>query len=209
MITKFKVFYKNVFSHLKTTGSLAPSSRYLSEAMVRIIEPKDTPLTILEAGPGTGPFTIPLIRRMGTQDHLDLCELNDGFIHYLKTRFEDEPMYHRNHDRIEIFHCPVQELQGTEKYDYIVSSLPFNNFEPELVLDILNNYRRMIKPGGSMSFFEYAFVRNVKKAVVRGNERIRIERVGEVITNFVNEHAVKKEIVLLNFPPARVYYCQL
>ena len=65
MITKFKVFYKNVFSHLKTTGSLAPSSRYLSEAMVRIIEPKNSPLTILEAGPGTGPFTIPLIRRLG------------------------------------------------------------------------------------------------------------------------------------------------
>ena len=88
-------------------------------------------------------------------------------------------------------------------------SLPFNNFEPELVQDILNNYRRMIKPGGVMSFFEYAFVRRAKGVIVRGNERQRIKKVGEVINGFVQENAIKKEIVLLNFPPARVYICQL
>jgi phospholipid N-methyltransferase len=209
MLSTIKVFYQNVYTHVQTTGSIAPSSKHLTDAMIRMIQHDGTPLTILEAGPGTGPFTLPLIRMMEEGDLLDLCELNPNFVAHLQNLFQAEPAYQTHQDRIHLYNIPVQELEGEKKYDYIVSSLPFNNFPPDLVEEILTSYRRMIKPGGLLSFFEYAYVRPMKKLIVGSRERARINAVGDVIQAFVDHYSIQKTVVALNLPPARVYICQL
>jgi phosphatidylethanolamine/phosphatidyl-N-methylethanolamine N-methyltransferase len=208
MLSTIKIFYQNVFSHLETTGSLAPSSPYLSAAMIEMIELKDEPRSILEVGPGTGPFTVPLVRMLQDGDILDLCELNEDFVTHIKKILSKEDAYHQYREHISIYNKPVQELDSEKKYDYIVSSLPFNNFPPVLVDDILKSYMCMLKPGGKMSFFEYAFVRQLKKGFVKVQEKQRIHEVGVVINNFVEKYAIRKKIVRCNFPPARVYICQ-
>lgn len=208
MLSSVKVFYRNVYSHLNTTGSIAPSSRFLANAMVEGITRKSEPLRILEAGPGTGPFTKKIARMMEDGDRLDLCELNDGFVQHLRGLIETDPAMKHHRERIGIFHKPVQELEGERCYDYIVSGLPFNNFDPALVQGILENYKRLLKPEGRLTFFEYAWVRNMKKPFVWGAERERVDRVGQILGEFLSHYEVETRFVALNFPPSVVHVCR-
>ncbi len=208
MFSSIKIFYRNVFSHLQTTGSVAPSSRFLANAMTDGVTRKSQPLRILEAGPGTGPFTKRIARLMQDEDRLDLCELNDGFVEHLRTLIQIDPALNHHRERIEIFHKPVQELEGEHCYDYILSGLPFNNFDPGLVQSILDNYQRLLKPDGQLTFFEYAWVRNMKKLFVRGTERERISRIAQVLGEFLSQNEVEMRFVALNVPPSVVHVCR-
>lgn len=209
MKPSLRVFYQNVFTHLLTTGSVAPSSRFLAEAITRCVQPQGEPLCILEAGPGTGPFTRALIGKLREEDRLDLCELNDLFVQYLQKLLETDSLFTAHKKQITLYHCPVEELAGEQRYDYIISGLPFNNFPPELVSRILQNYKRLIKPGGILAFFEYAGIRRCKQAVVWGKEGQRIQAISAVLQQFFKEYKEKDILVWLNFPPSVVHVCRM
>ncbi|MFB3786866.1 MAG: class I SAM-dependent methyltransferase [bacterium] len=208
MPSTLKVFYQNVFHHLKTTGSIAPSSRFLAEAMVKHVKHPGAPLRILEAGPGTGPFTKRIAALIDGQDHLDLCELNDQFVEHLRRLIQVHPDLNRHQAQIEIHHKPVQELAGENRYDYIISGLPFNNFEPELVREILEGYQRLLKPEGTLSFFEYAGIRAIKPCITYGREKIRVKAVDGVLNQFLTQYEKERIFVLLNLPPSIVHVCR-
>ncbi len=206
-MSTFSVFYRNLYHHLLHTGSIAPSSRYLAKAMLQCLEGKPHPLSILEAGPGTGPFTKPLAEFLQDGDRLDLCELNDEFVQHLEGLMETHPAMNRRKKQITIFHMPVQEIGMAKRYDAIISGLPFNNFDPKMVQEILDKYRNLIKPGGCLSFFEYAAVRNMKKLVASKSENIRVEAVGEVLQQFLDRYQKEQIFVPLNLPPSIVHVC--
>ena len=208
MKSSLKVFYQNVFERLQTTGSIAPSSRYLAEAITRCVQPGQHPIRILEAGPGTGPFTDVLAEKLQKDDHLDLCELNDSFVAFLRNRIDTEPLFASRREQITLYHKPVQELEGEKSYDYIVSGLPFNNFPSELVAQILQTYQRLLKADGGLAFFEYAWVRPIKNVVVWGEEKKRVEAVGKVLDDFLNAHEKEQIFVPLNLPPSIVHVCR-
>lgn len=207
-MSAFNVFYRNVFSHLRTTGSVAPSSRFLARAMLHCLQGRPHPLRILEVGPGTGPFTKPLAEFLQDGDSLDLCELNDEFVRHLQGLMETHPAMNARKSQITMYHMPVQDLKSEQQYDAIISGLPFNNFEPGLVQDILDMYRKLVKPGGCLSFFEYAWVRNMKKVVASREENQRVDAVGEVLTKFLAQHQKERIFVPLNFPPSIVHVCR-
>lgn len=207
-MSAFQVFYRNVFRHLQTTGSVAPSSRFLARAMLYNLQGISHPASILEVGPGTGPFTKPLAEWLQDGDRLDLCELNDEFVRHLRNLMETHPAMSARQAQINLFHMPVQDLKGEKCYDAILSGLPFNNFEPDLVQSILDMYVKLIKPGGRLSFFEYAWVRNMKKMVATREDNIRVEAVGNVLKRFLNQYQKEQLFVPLNFPPSIVHVCR-
>jgi len=204
----FQVFYRNVFSHLKHTGSIAPSSRFLAQGMLHCLEGRTHPMAILEVGPGPGPFTKALAARLEDGDQLDLCELNDEFVAHLRGLLETHPAMCARKNQITLYHMPVENLEGEKRYDVILSGLPFNNFEPDLVQSILDQYRRLIKPGGCLSFFEYAAVRYMKKLVASSQENQRVEAVGKVLEKFFAQYEKERLFVALNLPPSVVHVCR-
>lgn len=208
MATGIKVFYKSVIKQMQTTGSIAPSSPYLANAITSCVERKESPLRILEAGPGTGPFTRVLVKRMGPQDHLDLCELNPFFAEYLGQLCRKVPILCAHRHQIDIHQKPVQALEGESCYDYIISGLPLNNFDPALVQDIFNCFERLIKPGGKLAFFEYYMIRNLKRSFVNQCEKQRIREREKILAGFLNRYEEKRIIVPMNLPPSMVYVCQ-
>lgn len=208
-MSSIPVFYRNVVRHLKTTGSIAPSSRFLAKAMLQCMEHQSHPLRILEAGPGTGPFTKPLAAMLEDGDQLDLCELNDDFVAHLRRLIDVHPAMKARKDQITLYHQPVQTLEGEKCYDVILSGLPFNNFEPELVQDILDTYVNLLKPKGELSFFEYANVRGMKKRFVSKPEKERIEAIESVLQQFLKTYEKKRLFVSLNFPPSIVHVCRM
>ncbi len=208
MSNAWKIFYRNVVNKLQTTGSIAPSSRYLAEAITRCIENKDQPLNILEAGPGTGPFTRVLVSKLKPKDHLDLCELNDDFVMYLRECVQNDRVLSAHRDQISLLHQPIETIEGENKYDYIISGLPFNNFPSELVQQILDRYQSLLKPGGKLAFFEYAYVRVIKTPFVWGENRKKVEAIENVLSNHLKSYEKETIFVPLNVPPSIVHICQ-
>ena len=179
---EYSTFFREFRATFDTTGALAPSGRFLARALARPLrERTGGPVRILEVGPGTGAVTQEIVRHVREDDCFHIVELNDRFVTLLKRRFDAEPRFRQVAGQTSIFHAPVQELQVDEPYDYLICGLPFNNFPPELVETIFSRFIEILKPGGSMTFFEYLWVRPFKKLVASRDRRRRVVEVGGVL----------------------------
>ena len=136
---------------------------------------------ILEVGPGTGAVTTALVRGLGPADSLDLVELNDRFVAHLRGRFEREPAFQAVGSRSRVLHQPLETLPGDAPYDLIVSGLPLNNFSVPAVEEILAAYRKLLRPGGTLSFFEYIAIRRARAVVSGRAERARLQGISQAL----------------------------
>ena len=58
-------FIRQFGTRFETTGSLIPSSRFLARSITRYLQDRgDAAIRVLECGPGTGPFTNRIVRRL-------------------------------------------------------------------------------------------------------------------------------------------------
>ena len=202
-------FLKELPKNFSQIGSIIPSSRALAKALARPIERATKPIRILEVGPGTGPITRRILKLMGPQDQLLICELNPNFIKQLQLKLATNKYFIKNRDRVSFHLGPVQDLRtfGVEgTFDAIVSSLPFSNFTPELVHDILSLYRDLLASDGSLTFVEYAGIRKISSLLKNSEERERVRGVEEVIQSWKEQWAkfgrVDRDLTILNIPPA-------
>jgi phospholipid N-methyltransferase len=202
-------FFREFRRHFQTTGAILPSSRFLARALVRPLRAPRTPGRILEVGPGTGSVTREIARRMVPGDRLDAVEINASFLDWLRHRIELDAAFWAAADHIRLVHSAVEDLPGESVYDYIVSGLPLNNFPVGQVREIFATYRRLLKPGGMLSYYEYSLVRQLKTPFVNRRERRRLFRVGRVMRTYIRDYQVRRERILINVPPATVRHLQL
>ena len=205
-ISDYSTFFREFRKTFDTTGALAPSGRMLAKAMVKPIRDHSQPVRILEVGAGTGAVTQELVRHVAPGDRLDVVELNDRFVDVLRRRFENEPRFREVAEQTEIFHTAIQDLQADEPYDYIVCGVPFNNFSTELVKAIFRRMLELLRPGGTLSFFEYLWIRRLKMMVASPDERRRIARVGCILRKYIDRYERGHNRVLLNVPPAVAHH---
>ena len=199
-------FWREFRHRFHTTGAILPSSRYLARALAApLLRPRPA-FRILEVGPGTGAVTRTLVQLLRPGDRLDAVEINPEFVALLNRRLAEDPLWRRKASQIRIIHSPLEDLPGEATHDCIVSGLPLNNFSPELVQSIFAAFRRLLKPGGTLSYFEYTIVRQLKAPFVGRDERRRLEEIGRLIDGFLQAYQVGQEQVLLNVPPATVRY---
>lgn len=177
-------FFKAFFKERKMTGSVVPSSRFLTKKMLESINFKDVNC-IVELGPGTGVFTRELLRKMPKTSKLIVVELNETFLENLKNSISDERavFIHDSAEKMEQF---LQE-NGVEQADYIVSSLPLSTIPSEIRDDILLSTHKSLRPGGEFIQFQYSL-----------HQRKNLKRIYS---------KVDIGYTLLNFPPAFVYRC--
>ena len=153
-------FLSQTLRRFHDTGAIAPSSRWLGRALAEpLAERGDGPMSVLEAGPGTGAVTREIVRHLRPGDRLTLCEINPVFVEHLRRRFESDARLRSHRDSVTIVEGPVESLEGEGSFDHIVCGLPFNNFEPDQVREIFGVFQRLVKPGGTVNFFEYAAIR--------------------------------------------------
>lgn len=203
-------FFRNFRTRFETTGSILPSSRFLGKSMSRFLAKRgDGPLRVLEIGPGTGPVTSEIVRHLKPGDCFDLVELNEEFVDVLKKRFETEAAWSAVKDVSHIHQLPLQEFQFDEKYDIVISGLPFANFPGELVQQFVDQYAQLVKPGGTISYFEYMFIRPIKTKVSWGKSRGQIQAVDAVVREFCRKYEFCRDNVFLNVPPAWVHHLRV
>ena len=203
-------FVKQFGSRFETTGSLIPSSRFVARAITRYVQQRDdAAIRVLECGPGTGPFTDRIVRLLRPGDTYHLVELNEHFVEVLHERFAQEPHWQQAAEMSEIYQLPLQDFEPEEKYDFIISGLPHINFPTEVVEAITAAYFKLLKPGGMLSYFEYMYVRPIRKMVTLGRDRRRIREVNAVLEGHIGRHRVRRESILINVPPAWVQHLRL
>jgi phospholipid N-methyltransferase len=197
-----RAFFREFREQYHDTGSILPSSRFLSRALVAEIRKRPGPACILEVGPGTGPVTVEILRLLRPADRFDIVEINERFVAHLRRRFEEEPLFRSRRGQVRLLHAPLQELPGEAVYDFMVSGLPLNNFKVRLVRDIFRAYQRLLKPGGVLSYFEYVLIRSLKMPFVKPRERRRLQCLGRLVDRKIRTHQFREDIVLWNVPPA-------
>ncbi len=209
MLKDHRLFFRQFRENFHTTGSIAPSSRWLSQALARYVSGQSPGRRILEVGPGTGAVTRWIVPALGPTDRLDIVEMNGEFVAHLRQRIDSEAIFAAAADRIQIFHQGVEELARGAGYDAIVSGLPLNNFSAALVEKLLGVLQGLLAPGGTLSFFEYVAVRSAKQIVSRGNDRRRLREISGHLGRLLSAHEFHRECVLRNLPPAWVHHVRL
>jgi phospholipid N-methyltransferase len=199
--TECREFYQEFRRAYRNTGSILPSSRGLARALTSPFRRRCGPARVLEVGPGTGAVTSEILRHMLPDDRLDIVEINGHFVDVLRRRFAEEPPFRARKEQTRLIHAPLQEVPGEGDYDYMVSGLPLNNFPLPLVRDIFRAYRRLLKPAGILSYFEYLAIRDLKTAVVPG-ERRRLRVLSRFLDRRIRAYQVREQWIFLNVPPA-------
>lgn len=169
-------------------GSIWPSSRALSQVVADCCDfrPGDT---VVELGPGTGPFTGLLLKRLNRRGRLLALEINASNVTVLRRRF---PQCDVIEDSAE--HLP-KYLNG-HRADCVVSGLAWGNMLPRTQNKIFAAILKSLAPGGQ--FVAFAYVHAAWLPTSRRFRR-RLER-----------HFNRVEttpIVWRNLPPAFVFRC--
>jgi phospholipid N-methyltransferase len=202
-------FFRESRRNFRDTGSLLPSSKFLARALVAELRRPHAPCRILEVGPGTGPVTSQILRHMLPEDRLDAVEVNREFVALLQRRFDQEALFRARRSQVRLIHGPVEDLEGEGVYDVIVSGLPFNCFPVSLVRQIFRAYKRLLKPGGTLTYFEYVLIRHLQTPFVGPHERRRLSHVGRVVGCYIRDYQVRRQRILINVPPAIVRHLRL
>ena len=199
------VFLKECGGRFETTGSLFPSSRFLGRAITRpILTRPASPIRVLECGPGTGAFTELIVPHLRSGDVLDLVELNPSFVAILKERIRSDRRWQTAAPFTAIHSTALQEFFPSERYDFIISGLPHINFSTPILAEIVECYHRLLKPGGRLSYFEYMYIRPMRRMVTFGLDGRRIDQVDRLMNGLLAQYNASREEILLNFPPAWV-----
>ena len=178
----FVHFIKNI----KHVGAVAPSSpslvREMMKPMKNRVSRSEKPIRILELGPGTGPMTKEIVKLLRPQDHLDIVELDEKFFTLIKKTYVGS--------NIHVFGMNVMDFENDQSYDFIISSIPYDQLPQELSTQLWQKQLDLLKPNSFMTYFKY-----YKFNFIRG----QFERA------VVKKHCVNKSFVLMNVPPAFVY----
>ncbi|MCX4688948.1 translation initiation factor IF-2 [Kitasatospora purpeofusca] len=217
------LFLSEALRTFRLTGAVAPSGADLVNALtVPAASRPDRPLSVLEVGAGTGVVTRRLVRVLRAGDRLHVVEPNPRFAERLRT---DEELARRGADLgLRLSTCRVQDLPGcgpppagdggrvdgrsgagAERYDVIVSGLPFTNFEPAEVRRILDLYLELLVPGGELTYFGYLGTSAARLLSSGPRQSARHRAVARLLRRFEEEYGLGSRVVWRNVPPARAH----
>lgn len=202
-------FLREFRRQFRSTGAILPSTRFLARALVSELREPREPARILEVGPGTGSVTKEILHHLQLKDRFDLVEVNAHFVNLLRERFEKEWEFGFYRDQVDIIHSAVEALPGEGLYDFIVSGLPLNNFPVATVRTIFRAYDRLLKPGGTLTYYEYVLIRHLKTPFVNRRERRRLLSVGRLVGGYIRDYQIGRERIFINVPPATVRHLRL
>ncbi|MEV7771109.1 class I SAM-dependent methyltransferase [Kitasatospora sp. NPDC086791] len=200
------------------TGALAPSGPELVSALVVPVTSRPNhPISVLEVGAGTGVVTRRLVHVLRPGDRLHVVEANPRFV----DRLREDPVLAARHPGIELrlSACRVEELpccrpsvpagaepeEHAERYDAIVSGLPFTNFDPARVREILDLYVRLLTPGGELTYFGYLGTTTARTLTSGPRRSARHRAVVRLLRQFEAAYGLGARTVWRNLPPARAH----
>ncbi len=180
-----------------SVGAVAPSSKGLGRAITAPARAVAAPRRWLEVGPGTGVFTRQLIAAMGEDDHLDVVELNEAFCAVL-----ERDVLPAAGDRAVLHAGSILDVPLPGAYDALVCGLPFNAFPTHVSRAMVRRLIGMLKPGGTLSYFEYAGIRRVRSVTGSATLKRAMFRHEAFVNSLKRDMKGRRDLVMMNMPPA-------
>jgi phosphatidylethanolamine/phosphatidyl-N-methylethanolamine N-methyltransferase len=204
-IREVGMFWRGAIKNPKAVGAVMPCSSTVGEELVRYMtlqqrrEPSK-PLHILEGGAGTGSMTEIIVKYLRPIDHLDLVEISPEFCRVLQEKFG-------NRSNVTI-HCKsILDFVPDYPCDIIISTLPFMSLDCSLIKNVLAHYKKLIIPGGFLSYVGYAGIPVVKKTLLWGKrKREHCEKL-RVLDELRSQYQIDQKTILGNCPPITIYHC--
>lgn len=201
-----KLFIKNAFKDPSVVGAVRPSSKSVGEELMRYVlksqqENPGKPLRILEVGAGTGPVSEVIISHARACDHVDLIEIFPDFCKVLHEKFD-------TYQNVSIQCLSILDWQPAEPYDFIISTLPFNSFEYDLMNGIVNHFELLIKSGGVISYVAYVGISGLIAHFAWGHKKTEQVKKIKRIKQWQESHLKSKKTILKNVPPINIYHLQ-
>jgi len=183
------------------TASVVPSSRFLANALAKPID-FHRARTIIELGPGTGPVTKALLKRMRPDAKLLAVDINPAFIDHLRDVCADPRLIAVCGSATDLRGLLARHKCGPA--DAVVSSLGLTSMDAPTRTAILREIGEGRVPGGPMTQFQYVHAYPGHLDI----EKMRFSSFNEL--GFLKRFFRSIHIghVLLNFPPALVFTCR-
>lgn len=172
----------------RQTGGIVPSQRFLVAKMIAPV-PEAYRGRILELGAGNGAITLPLAEKC-TAARILACEINPTLARDNRHNLSNAGI----NGRVEVITGSAENLlsimnsNGAERPDYIISSIPLRNLGGKKARALIDAISRTLGNGGMYIQFQHSQF---------DQEKIRAKF-----------PRTKTASVLLNLPPAIVYYAQ-
>jgi len=173
---------------LRQTGTIVPSQKFLVSKMIAPV-PETYSGRIIELGAGNGALTLRLAARC-PKARILACEINPVLARKTRDNLDRAGI----NGQVEVISDSAEHLlsemgrRGVDKVDYVLSGIPLGNLPGEQVQALIDAISRALRPGGMYIQFQYSLI---------DRKRIR--------SRF---SLLRTSPVLLNFPPAVVYYAQ-
>ncbi|MGE3873656.1 MAG: class I SAM-dependent methyltransferase [Parvibaculaceae bacterium] len=156
------LFWRRYLHRPLGVGAVAPSGQSLARAMVETLAPGDKD-TIVEIGPGTGPFTRALIGAGVEPSHLILVEFDPEFVRHLRQRFPGVTVLHGDAAQLP----RLLKEQGHDKVPKILSGLPLRSMPEPVRAAITRAMATSLANQGSLVQFSYFVAPPLAEAEVR------------------------------------------
>ncbi|MEV4357689.1 class I SAM-dependent methyltransferase [Nonomuraea sp. NPDC004186] len=186
------LFLGQFFRAPTTIGAVAPSSRWLASAVCAPIPERGEP-TVVELGPGTGPFTAEIQQRLGGRGHHLAVEVNEPMARLLAARFPAVDVVNADAARL----GELLAERGLQQADVVVSGLPWAAFPQELQHALLSAVTSVMSPGAAFTTFSY--IHAIPLSSARRFRALLAERFEEVVPG---------RTVWRNTPPAFVFHAR-
>ncbi|MCX6050222.1 MAG: methyltransferase domain-containing protein [Chloroflexi bacterium] len=196
-------FFRQFVSNFRETGAVLPTSSFAAQALSRQCAQWRGPKRVLEAGAGTGAITTEIIKHLRPDDQFVACEINPTLAAYLRKRFASETAFHSVADQCTVYEGSILDLPTDEKFDFIISAIPFNNCPPDFVAAVFAHYQALLKPGGVLSYIEYIGGRTLKQTFAANATN---KRLIEILAQQRDRYEFQRDVVLRNVPPAWVHH---
>ncbi|MEW5976856.1 MAG: hypothetical protein AB1898_13715 [Acidobacteriota bacterium] len=208
MFEDYRLFLSELKENFTTLGAIVPSSPHLAKAIVMPLSQRGLrPVRVLEVGPGTGAFTDRILKHLRRGDVFDIYELSPKFCGYLRRSLPFSDL-RKQGIQIRLINDDIRNLRQSFDYHYIISGLPLNNFDSQIVSDILEVLISHLSPDGVLSYFEYIFTHEFKARFLKPSERQRMIQVAKTVGSFIARHQYAYSQVWWNLPPAKARYCK-
>ncbi|MBD3667250.1 MAG: methyltransferase domain-containing protein [Kangiella sp.] len=170
-------FTRYALKNLKSTGSIAPSSRFLAKKIAKTIPP--TAKTLIELGAGDGVITRHLLATMNDEAKLTAYELSDQLLPLLQG-IKHPGFSINNHSALEL----TNDFEPGS-VDFLLSCLPIALFDEKMKRDLLQQIHQVLSPNGLFVQYQY----------LPKDRRLIMEYFPET----------KSKWIALNIPPSFIY----
>lgn len=190
-------FVAEALADFGTVGAIAPSSRYLTRAMLRPL-PLTKARVVVELGPGTGVMTRPLLDLLPCDATLLAFEINHRFARHLVSTISDP--------RLVVIHAPAEALgeelsrRGYRHIDAVLSSLAMGLMSDAQRHSLLTEISSCLKKKGI--FTQYQYLHGLQ---LRDRQLSKFDMPALLGLYF---RSVQRRIIWRNLPPAFVFTCR-